>query len=354
MTTRPTPSPSASTNLDPLRTPVPAHEPEDGQERRERHSSSTPGTDRHDRNKIRRSLQRTLREGAGHISHHRSRKGKEPASAGAGSDETGALDAADVLTRGTGSFVVHGKKASVITFGNELQYQTMSPDERIRLRKQRGEDGGGLSASSTAPAVEGGSNRGNTIGEFADFWSVLTTRSASDAARTREHRDSAASASTATARSFRELHRKYSSAQQHHQSGLAGKNGSGSLRLPSDAEDSDAAVSFSDGRRTPLPPIDGEEEEGEAVIMEEEEGDMVGEDESWIAVASFASVEGVGDCAAVEEEEEEEGGDGNENRHTRFFTPEPRIRSPVASPLAGEERKEDAAGLESPVQGVGA
>ncbi|KAJ3506694.1 hypothetical protein NM208_g16044 [Fusarium decemcellulare] len=63
--------------------------------------------DKGDRSKIRRSLQRTLREGAGHLSHHRSsRKGKEVVVSGeeAGQDHQ--------LSRGTGSFVVHGKKAS--------------------------------------------------------------------------------------------------------------------------------------------------------------------------------------------------------------------------------------------------
>lgn len=321
----------SSTNLDQQRTPGPSREPEDGQERHNRHSNSTPANDKHDRNKIRRSLQRTLREGAGHISHHRGRKGKESISNGTGTDETTALDTSDVLIRGTGSFVVHGKKASVITFGNELQYQAMSADERIRLRMQKGEDGSGLPASSTAAS-------GNNS-DFADFRSVLTALSASDAATAREHRDSAASASTATARSFRELHRKYSSAQQQHQQFKSG--GAGSLRLPSDAEDSDAAVSFSDGRRTPLPPIEGEEEEEEAVIVDDEREDVAKpEDEDWVAVARFGSV-GIGDAPAEEGEANEPGNDddGKENRHTRFFTPEPQMRSPVPSPPPSEKKE---------------
>ncbi|KAM7194794.1 protein transport protein sec73 [Naviculisporaceae sp. PSN 640] len=312
----------SSANLDPQRTPGAARDPEDGQERHNRQSSSTLANDKHDRNKIRRSLQRTLREGAGHISHHRSRKGKESISNGTGTDDTTALDTSDVLTRGTGSFVVHGKKASVITFGNELQYQAMSADERIRLRMQKGEDGSGLPASSTAAS---GNNN-----DFADFRSILTARSASDAATAREHRDSAASASTATARSFRELHRKYSSAQQQHQQFKSG--GGGSLRLPSDAEDSDAAVSFSDGRRTPLPPIEGEEDEEEAVIVDDEgEESAKPEDEDG----------GLGDAPADEGEAGETGddGDGKENRHTRFFTPEPQMLSPVPSPPPSEKRE---------------
>jgi len=214
-------------------------------ERHERHSAGT-SADRHDRNKIRRSLQRTLREGAGHISHHRGRKGRDSASSGAMSDDT-ARDGPDILSRGTGSFVVHGKKASVITFGNELQMQSLSPNERIQQWKVR-ED------PVASPATNGTNNRG-IAADVADFRSVLTARSTSEAAR--EHRGSTASASTATARSFRELHRKYSSAQ-------AAKDRlvSGSLALPSD-EDSDAAISFSEGRRTPLPPIEGEPEPSE-------------------------------------------------------------------------------------------
>lgn len=82
-----------------------------------------------DKGKIRRSLHRTLRE-AHHVvpTHRSSKKGKDPAS-------TSSIEnPEDVLARGTGSFVVHGKKASVITFGSE--FSSLTPDERLRLRKQ--------------------------------------------------------------------------------------------------------------------------------------------------------------------------------------------------------------------------
>ncbi|KAL7625603.1 hypothetical protein AAE478_004823 [Parahypoxylon ruwenzoriense] len=182
-----------------------------------------------DRSKMRRSLQRTLRDGAGHLSHHRSRKGKDSASSGGMSDET--VRENEVLTRGTGSFTVHGKKASVINFGSELQ--SMSTEERIRQRKQsyQGDDHG----------------LGSPAG-IDDFHSVL-----GDTAERKDRRGSGTSASTATARSFRELHRKYSSSRAHR---LAAAGG---LAVPSD-EDSDAAVSFSEGRRSPLPPLDDEDE----------------------------------------------------------------------------------------------
>ncbi|KAK5662778.1 hypothetical protein OQA88_6186 [Cercophora sp. LCS_1] len=272
-------------------------------ERHERHS--TGAGDRHDRNKIRRSLQRTLREGAGHISHHRSRRGRDSASSGAMSDDT-ARDGSDVLSRGTGSFVVHGKKASVITFGNELQMQSLSPEERIRQWKLRDD--------AAPPAASNASTR-SIAGEIADFRSVLTARSTADAAR--EHRGSAASASTATARSFRELHRKYSTAQA-----AKGIASSGSLALPSD-EDSDAAVSFSDGRRTPLPPIEGEPED-------EHENEL---DSDFSPPPS------------------------RDNRQTMFFTPEP-ASSPITESAAAREgsaRKDDGAQLPSPpLQAMGA
>ena len=276
-------------------------------ERHERHSMGAG--DRHDRNKIRRSLQRTLREGAGHISHHRSRKGRDSASSGGMSDDT-ARDGSDVLSRGTGSFVVHGKKASVITFGNELQMQSLSPEERIRQWKQR-ED-------AVQPITSGTSTRG-IAGEIADFRSVLTARSASETGR--EHRGSAASASTATARSFRELHRKYSSAQA-----AKGLVSSGSLALPSD-EDSDAAVSFSDGRRTPLPPIEGEPEPCDF---------NQGSKNSPLSDTSPSP--------------------SHDNRQTIFFTPEP-ASSPVTEISSREQEGDamDSDGLPRPtLQAIGA
>lgn len=176
---------------------------------------------------IRRSLHRTLREA--HVpTHNRSRKGKEPASVTGISDE-GTAD--DVLARGSGSFLVHGKKASVINFGEE--FQSLSPDERLRLRKQAHK---GESTEAPGAAVED-DHQSVTAGSCITY----------------EHRDSTASASTATARSFRELHSRLSA--------HAAAIGQASSNL--DADDSDAAVSFSDGRRTPLPPVEDLGEENE-------------------------------------------------------------------------------------------
>lgn len=175
---------------------------------------------------IRRSLHRTLREA--HVpTHLRSRKGKDSSSSAGMSDDT----TDDVLARGTGSFTVHGKKASVITFGTELQ--SMSPEERLRLRRQPHKyDPDPLSRA--------------TIGQ--DFNSIIA-----EPYEFRERRGSAATASTATARSFRDLHHRLSSSHG---------NGSGSLSVAMDHDDYESALSFSDGRRTPLPPVkDGNEDD---------------------------------------------------------------------------------------------
>ena len=200
-----------------------------------------------DKNKIRRSLQRTLRDGAGHLSHHRSsRRGRE------GQPPTSSEDTPreSMLSRGTGSFVVHGKKASVINFGSELA--SMSNEEKLRARKQ--------SQHIEQPMSPALSN-----GDDDEFYSVAGDPPESE--DTASRRGSAASASTATARSFRELHRKFSSA---HASRSVSNSAIGRLTIPSDGE-SEAAVSFSDGRRSPLPPIETEGEEDEEVEDNEKE-----------------------------------------------------------------------------------
>ena len=97
------------------------------------------------RSKIRRSLHRTLRD-SHPPSHHRSKKGKDSAGSAVLTEDTSSLTESEGLARGTGSFTVHGKKASVITFGSELQ--SMSPEERLRLRKQMQNDESKLSVPS--------------------------------------------------------------------------------------------------------------------------------------------------------------------------------------------------------------
>lgn len=287
--------------------------PEHGQ-----HSNSLD-KDKSDKNKIRRSLQRTLREGAGHLSHARShRKGKDPMSSGSVDDSE-----AETLTRAAGPFVVHGKKASVITFGTELQ--SLSPDERLRARKTPPIEGSvnDDGADEALPPVSGG----NSNGDFRVF--LLTGPKTAGERR----RSSAASASTATAKSFRELHRKYSTAAR-------GPAFASSLNLnlavPAD-DDSDAAISFSDGRRSPLPPEQVEEVEEENELGPQDAGDKakndaekVGTDEGQTATGNEASLE-----KAVDDDEFRSA-TMNKARETLFFTPEP-PESPVAGQSGAEQ-----------------
>lgn len=90
---------------------------------------------------VRRSLHRTLRDSSGnshmHIPHHsRSRKGKESGSSLAGTEDGRSAmsgESEELKRNPTGRFVLHGKKASVITMGPEWQ---LSAEDRIKLREQ--------------------------------------------------------------------------------------------------------------------------------------------------------------------------------------------------------------------------
>ncbi len=97
------------------------------------------------RSKVRRSLHRTLRD-SHPPSHHRSKKGKDSASSAGVTEDNSSVADSEGLARGTGSFTVHGKKASVITFGSE--WQSMTPEERLKLRKQSHTDDSKLSVPS--------------------------------------------------------------------------------------------------------------------------------------------------------------------------------------------------------------
>ncbi|KAI5840043.1 hypothetical protein DFP73DRAFT_574868 [Morchella snyderi] len=82
------------------------------------------------RPKIRKSLHRTLREtqGLGH------RRGKSKDVSSEDGNQSGEKYPGDTegLARGSGSFTVHGKKASVITFGSE--WQNMTAEDRLRRK----------------------------------------------------------------------------------------------------------------------------------------------------------------------------------------------------------------------------
>lgn len=92
---------------------------------------------------VRRSLQRTLRDshhGQHAPVHHRSKKGRESGSSFVTGEDGMKLSAteSEELKRSTGSFLVHGKKASVVTFGSE--WQAISNEERMKRRKSNQEE----------------------------------------------------------------------------------------------------------------------------------------------------------------------------------------------------------------------
>ena len=100
--------------------------------------------------KVRHSLHKKLQ--SAHVpSHHRSKKGKDSASSAALTEDSSLTQESEGLTRATGSFTVHGKKASVIKFGSE--WQNMTPEDRLRLRRSsQGDEGKRMSASSALDA----------------------------------------------------------------------------------------------------------------------------------------------------------------------------------------------------------
>ncbi|KIW14165.1 hypothetical protein PV08_06946 [Exophiala spinifera] len=111
---------------------------------------------------VRRSLHRSLRE-AGHLregihhhspSIHRHKKGRDSGSSIAPTDD-GTLSLGSEpgeLKRGAGSFILHGKKASVITMSSE--WQSMSREDRMKLRTA-GQETEGAKDSYLAPDNDG-------------------------------------------------------------------------------------------------------------------------------------------------------------------------------------------------------
>ena len=83
----------------------------------------------------RRSLHRTLRDRQESGSIHKHRKGKESASTIKSEAEEAPAEGTPGLERGKGRFIVHGKQASVVTFGADW-----TADDKIRL-KQKAVDG---------------------------------------------------------------------------------------------------------------------------------------------------------------------------------------------------------------------
>ncbi|KAF3938165.1 hypothetical protein ABW19_dt0201082 [Dactylella cylindrospora] len=120
-----------------------------------------------DKDKIRRSLHRTLREGSQQLTHHRSKK-PGPGAQGDKTDGEGDGEKKDKetegLARGAGSFTVHGKKASVITFGSE--WHTMPAEDRLKRHRS--------GASATMASAMAGLN-GDRVIDAASLGKVLVS-----------------------------------------------------------------------------------------------------------------------------------------------------------------------------------
>ncbi|KAJ5964819.1 uncharacterized protein N7479_004695 [Penicillium vulpinum] len=94
----------------------------------------TNANDKSDKpSRVRRSLHRTLRDS--HTHRNRSHPKKKRGSVSSlGQEEDDRLSGdGEILPRKAPSFTVHGKKASIVTFGSE--WQNMPPEERLKLRK---------------------------------------------------------------------------------------------------------------------------------------------------------------------------------------------------------------------------
>jgi hypothetical protein len=97
------------------------------------------------RAKARRSLHRTLRD-TGSATHRRSHKGRDSASTIVSDD----AQENEGLSRAKGSFTVHGKKASIVTFGAD--WHDTPAEERLKIRKQAQE---ALQEAGSVDDVEG-------------------------------------------------------------------------------------------------------------------------------------------------------------------------------------------------------
>ncbi|OCK74190.1 hypothetical protein K432DRAFT_410068 [Lepidopterella palustris CBS 459.81] len=122
------------------------------------------------RSKVRRSLHRTLRDSHSVSAHRRGGKGRDSSSTIVSEDTL----ESEGLSRAKGSFTVHGKKASVITFGSE--WQNMPAEERLKVRKQaqeavqevgNGEDEKEMSADDQAISITNESNAAAQRGKQA-------------------------------------------------------------------------------------------------------------------------------------------------------------------------------------------
>ncbi|CRG90546.1 Protein transport protein sec73 [Talaromyces islandicus] len=136
------------------------------------------------RSRNRRSLQRTLRDSHNKPHHQRSKRGRDSASSIPPADSLSGGEG-EVLSRKDTNFTLHGKKASVITFGSE--WQNIPPEERLKLRKPAMSDESRLSETGAA-----GDARESTRSASVHSTKAQSTRSASTAtARSSRYLESA-------------------------------------------------------------------------------------------------------------------------------------------------------------------
>lgn len=84
--------------------------------------------------RVRHSFHRTLRDSSsGHHGNYPRSKKRDSTQSAAAEDGQSTGEGAGGLSRKGGSFTVHGKKASIVTFGSD--WQNMPPEERLKLRK---------------------------------------------------------------------------------------------------------------------------------------------------------------------------------------------------------------------------
>ena len=79
--------------------------------------------------KVRHSLHRKLQNA--HVPSHHRKKGRDSSASAAISEDSASTADGEGLTRASGSFTVHGKKASIVTFGSEWQNIALE-DRRMR------------------------------------------------------------------------------------------------------------------------------------------------------------------------------------------------------------------------------
>lgn len=105
--------------------------------------------------KVRRSLHRTIRE-ASHIPHHHHHRSKSKNKKAKDAGDDGSVSETETLTRSAPSFTVHGKKASVVTFGSE--WQDMPSEQKLKMRKPSVTPG---RVPASATNVDDGDDDGN-------------------------------------------------------------------------------------------------------------------------------------------------------------------------------------------------